>query len=194
MSQSSNPEIDHKHRMFILHYLATDDRILAYQRVYPDCTRESAESSSRRLLNRLEIKDLLSRVRDSLFTNEMMGAGEALDELSRIARTRITDVCSFDDEGSHVFPSDALLPKHVSAIQKIKTTRRWDPELNQTVVTQDVTLHNKVTALSKIMTFHGLDQGFDTLRRGLKNYGLALVRDPESETGWRLERHIIPNS
>lgn len=194
MPRASKLEVDHNHRLFALHYLETGDRVEAYKRVYPDCTESSAETISRRLLNRPEIRKMVNKVRDALFTEGMASAQQVLIETSHIAMARITDVCSFDESGVRIHPSDELEPEYAAAVKRIRNDERYSIDSGVTTKSQEVLMHDKVSALSRMLVFHGLDKGFDTHRRGLKNYGLALVEDETCESGWRVDKHVIPNS
>ncbi|MGB3612395.1 MAG: hypothetical protein WBA10_01285, partial [Elainellaceae cyanobacterium] len=92
-----------------------------------------------------------------------------------------TDVLSFSQDGVELKDSAELSADVTAAIASISQTPRG----------LRLKMHDKMAALSLLADFFGIRDDFNKARATLKRYGLAMVEDSSSETGWKLERHIF---
>ncbi|MEO0989249.1 MAG: terminase small subunit, partial [Cyanobacteria bacterium J06639_14] len=113
------------------------------------------------------------------------GYERTLRELGRLAFSNIADVVSFNAHSVTVKDSGELDDSVLAAIRKISFTERATDFGATTEVSVD--MHAKEKALAQLCKFHGIGIGFEAIRAALKVYGFALIQDPESELGWKLE-------
>ena len=165
---------------FLIDFNATD----AYLRAgYKGC-RASARASSARLLANVSIQSYLSELREQASDRTEVTLDRTLQEIARVAFSDITDVLNFDST-KVTFKDSGELPADVTAaIESVSHTFSDKGERRA------VKMHNKLAALGLLAKFFGIDSDFNSARATLKRYGLALLEDPGSELGWKLDRHV----
>ena len=116
-------------------------------------------------------------------------AERVLEELAYVAFGRITDVQSFEDAGSSIRSSESLPSAVAAAIAEVRVSESIADD-GAVRMSRSVKMHNKATALSLLARYFGIDSDFNRARQTMKAYGIALIEDDRTETGWRLAPHI----
>jgi phage terminase small subunit len=188
-----------KQELFCFEYLKDFNAGDAYIRAGYRATKNSARVNACKLLKDPKIRKYLDTQRKDLTDSIKFGLIETVTELTRIAQADITDALSFSDEGVVFKDSEALDESVTRAIESITFQESIivDSDGGEKVNRKKaLKMHSKITALGHLANYYGFNTDFNQARAALKRYGLALVEDPEAETGWRLEKHDLdsPNS
>lgn len=99
--------------------------------LYPDSGVGNSEAARRikEIVKSPQVQDWLAVMRNEIVSDAIMSRQEALERLSRIARTSIADIAKFtnDEEskqGIWAFKNSALIDKNrLAAVQELKNTR-----------------------------------------------------------------------
>lgn len=179
-----------KQQRFCEEYLSDFNATAAYLRAGYNCNVDTARSSAARLLTNASIQRYLAYLRDRVARRSEVTLERTVEELGRVAFSNITEALTFDGEGVSFRDSRQLPDSVTAAISSIGMTEN----MGESGVSrrQSLKMHNKVAALTLLADFFGIRDDFNKARATLKRYGLALLQDPESSTGWRLERYA-PN-
>jgi phage terminase small subunit len=187
---AANPKtgLTDKQERFCEEFLKSFNATEAYRTVYR-CSQKAAESGGSRSLRNGKVQRYLSVLRSRVSRKAEVSLERTIQELARVAYSDITELLSFDSEGV-TFRDSKTLPKDTTAaIESIssQTTVTRQGSQEETRVTLKAKLHNKMAALSQLMEFHGAKDEFNKARKALKRYGLLLLEDDDSESGWRVE-------
>ena len=181
-----------KHKRFCEEYLKDFNATAAYLRAGYTCSEESARRLASKLLTNVDIQGYLNTLRENASRKSEVTLERTLREISRVAFGNITDSLSFSSSGVVLKDSDELPKEITAAIASVSSTE------TETDVSRNINfslkMHNKMSALSLLAKFFGIDNDFDQARATLKRYGLALVPDSESETGWTIEPYVAAGS
>jgi phage terminase small subunit len=115
----------------------------------------SASVQASRMLRKPKIREYLS---DAFDLNEIT----IISEIIRIALSQLTDVVEFDGENIKVLPTKDWTERTKSAVKSIKVTRTTTARregkatVETTVTSTEVTMHDKLSALDKLMKKFGL--------------------------------------
>jgi phage terminase small subunit len=180
-------ELTEKQKRFCEEYLIDFNATAAYRRAGYKCSDKSANANAARLIANDSIQRHLSSIRNKTGNSTGVTLERTLQELAYVAYGRVTDVLSFSDSGMTVKNSDTLPDEVVAAIASVDMTESGG---EYPTIKKSVKLHNKVAALALLAKFFGIDSDFNQSRASLKRYGLALVEDSESDSGWRIDRHV----
>lgn len=182
-----------KQRRFCEEYLLDFNGSQAYRRAgYSPSSDRVAESSSSRLLRNVEVQAYLSELRDRASQSTQVTVEAVLQEISYVALARLTDVCSFDSDGVVLHDSATLPEAAKAAVQSVKSRVVYSEEGR--VVTHSAVMHNKMAALGYLCDFFGIRDDFNKARATLKRYGLLVIRDAESPTGWTIRNADIQDN
>ncbi len=137
--QALGRELPRKNVDVVLAVLSNEfsSNMAAYQSVYGNVTNDSAMVSCSRLLSDVKVRPFYEAVRDLYFTESTMSRAEAMDRLSTIARTSLSDIINFstlqvgvDEQGKPVFQSTwqfkdsaDIDPEQMQAIAELTATR-----------------------------------------------------------------------
>jgi phage terminase small subunit len=180
-------ELTEKQKKFCEEYLVDFNQGAAYLRAGYKCSDNSARTNASRMLTNDNIQAYLTSIRNKAGSSTAVTLERTLQELAYVAYGRVTDVLSFSDNGMSVKNSDTLPDEVVAAIASVDMTESGG---EYPTIKKSVKLHNKVAALALLAKFFGIDSDFNQARASLKRYGLALVEDSESDSGWRIDRHV----
>ena len=148
---------------------------------------KTARQSASENLKKPNIQARLSELRTATGRATAVTLERVVQELGHVAFSRFTDVARFDN-GSMTLKDSATLPDEVlAAIDSVSVTETVTD--GSATVKQSLKMHNKIAALKILGTFFGIDSDFNQARASLKKYGLALVEDPGSKLGWKLDEY-----
>ena len=188
-----NPEINltDKQRRFCEEYLKDFNGTAAILRTGYQCNRDAARVQASRLLTNANIQAYLQYLRKKIADASEVTLERTIQEIGRVAYSDINNALSFGPDGVKFKDSSELSPEVTAAISSVSSSEITKTFKGETTVTKTNTLrsHSKVKALTLLSNFYGLCSDFNQARATLKRYGLALVEDPESDLGWRLERY-----
>lgn len=114
----------------------------------------SASVQASRMLRKTKIRQYLS---DVFQLNEIT----VVSEIIRIALAQITDAVEFDGENIKVLPTKDWTERTKSSVKSIKVTkttttrREGEATIETTAITTELTMHDKLSALDKIMKKFG---------------------------------------
>jgi phage terminase small subunit len=177
-----------KQESFCHEFLKDFNATAAYQRAGYRASEATARKNASRLLTKGNVQAYLSELRSRVSRRAEVTLERTLQEMGRVAFSDITDMLSFDGAGV-TFKDSADLPADVTAaIESVssQTTVTKVGSQEETRVTMKAKLHNKVAALNFLADFFGIRDDFNKARATLKRYGLLLVEDSDSDTGWRV--------
>lgn len=104
-------------------------------------SKDSAGSIGSENLTKPEITDYINKLQAQAIERSNITIDRVLVELAKIAFSDITDIMSWDESGMKLLPSSMIGPYHSAAIESIKQSKYgWE-----------VKLHNKVSALEKLL-------------------------------------------
>ena len=105
----------------------------------------------------------------------MCKAADVIRELKAIGFTRFNQIASFSDDGLELRDSDELTAEENAAVRSVTyTTTETKYGTN---VKKSVQLHDKTRALEQLGNHLALFKDFDTLVRGLQQYGEVVWTD-----------------
>ena len=109
-----------------------------------------------------------------------------VQELAIIAYADVADIYRIiEEQGISGIPKEVL-----PAIAEIKQSEVVGVD-GSTKIHTSIKMHDKTQALNMLAQMFGLKTDFNLARASLKKYGIALLEDPDSATGWRLEPHAL---
>lgn len=144
-------------------------------------------AAASKLLRNHKIQAYLAGLRARTAAKAEVTLERTLQEISRVAFANITSALTFNDLGV-TFEDSANLPEEVTAAIESVTWAENETE-NGHSIRKSLKMHNKMSALGFLADYFGIRDDFNQARATLKRYGLALIEDVESESGWRLERY-----
>lgn len=109
-----------------------------------------------------------------------------VQELAIIAYADVADIYRIIEEQGVTGIPDELRP----AIAEMKQSEVVGPD-GSTKIDISIKMHDKNRALNMLAQMFGFGTDFNQARASLKKYGIALLEDSDSATGWRLEPHAI---
>jgi len=187
LTQNPKSGLPDKQQRFCEEYLKDFNATAAYLRAGYKCTPEAARRSASKLLTNSDIQAYLSKLRDRIARHSEVTLERTVEELGRVAFSNIEDALTFTADGVAFRDSEQLPESVTAAIASIAMTENiTEAGTNRR---QSLKMHNKVAALTLLADFFGIRDDFNKARATLKRYGLALLQDPESRLGWRLERY-----
>lgn len=166
-------------KAFCQEYLRTGNAACAYKQIY-GCSTKAAESGASRTLRIAKVQAYLAQLRRETSQAAAITLERTLEEIGAVAFANITDAMSWSQSGITLKDSEALPPEVSRAIASVEVAPTADGYRRK------LTMHPKMAALSLLASYFGITSDFNIARATLKKYGLAMIEDPSSETGWIL--------
>ena len=178
-----------KQRSFCLEFLKDFNATQAYKRAgYVANTDNVAASCAAKLLINPKIQAEIDRLRFERESANQVTIERTLQEIARVAFSDVTNSLSFDSQGVTFKNSDELPEDVTAAINSVQSneTTTEDGSVRRTFSLKQ---HDKLRALTLLADYFGIRDDFNKARATLKRYGLAIVRDDDTDLGWRLEAY-----
>ena len=176
-----------KQRRFCEEYMLDFNATAAYLRAGYKANAEAARRNASRLLTNSNVQACLEELRSESRRDAKITLEQTMQEIGRVAFGNITDALSFSPNGV-VFQDSNQLDRSVTAA--IASVAMTETEAESGVYRrQALKMHNKIAALALLADYFGVRDDFNKARATFKRYGLAILPDSESPTGWRLERY-----
>ncbi|MEM9263979.1 MAG: terminase small subunit [Cyanobacteria bacterium P01_F01_bin.13] len=155
---------------------------------------KSPDVSSAELLRKPNILNYLNTRLNKAEEIAQVSLAAVVREAGRLAFSDITEAMSFDKNGV-TFKDSKTLPKRVTAsIRSVSSTRTItrDKHGGETeIVNMKMEFHGKSQAIAFLGKFFGVGQDFNQARAALLKYGIAMIADSSTPTGFRLELHDV---
>lgn len=153
-----------KQEAFCLAYLETGNASEAYRRAYSaeKMKPESIAVAASRMLSNAKVALRLSGLRERSETAAVMGRQEALERLSMMARTSLSDLVEF---GSHELGEDENGNPIIQSAWKIKDSVLQDPKqlaiISELAASKDeikIKTHSPLQAIQQLAKMQGWDR------------------------------------
>ena len=185
----SSKKLTLKQESFCIEYLEDQNGAEAYLRAGYKCTRESASAAAALLLRNPEIQARIYKLREEIAEASIAPLAEVVTQLSNIVRADISNTANYSDNGMTA-KSFKDLPKEVrSSVGSISFSENISED-GSVSAKKVIKLHSKTAAAALLFKFHGVDNDWNKIRAGLRQYGIEMVADESSKTGWRLEPSV----
>ena len=179
--------ITDKQRRFCEEYMLDFNATAAYLRAGYKANAEAARRNASRLLTNSNVQACLEELRSESQRDAKITLEQTMQEIGRVAFGNITDALSFSPNGVVFQDSNQLDDSVTAAIASVAMT---ETETESGVYRrQALKMHNKIAALALLADYFGVRDDFNKARATFKRYGLAILPDSDSSTGWRLERY-----
>ena len=176
-----------KQRRFCEEYMLDFNATAAYLRAGYKANAEAARRNASRLLTNSNVQACLEELRSESQRDAKITLEQTMQEIGRVAFGNITDALSFSPNGVVFQDSNQLDDSVTAAIASVAMT---ETETESGVYRrQALKMHNKIAALALLADYFGVRDDFNKARATFKRYGLAILPDSDSPTGWRLERY-----
>ena len=176
-----------KQRRFCEEYMLDFNATAAYSRAGYKANAEAARRNASRLLTNSNVQACLEELRSESRRDAKITLEQTMQEIGRVAFGNITDALSFSPNGV-IFQDSNQLDRSVTAA--IASVAMTETETESGVYRrQALKMHNKIAALALLADYFGVRDDFNKARATFKRYGLAILPDSDSPTGWRLERY-----
>jgi len=144
-----------KQRKFILEYLKDYNGHQAAVRA--GYSKATALSQASQMLSKLKITTAIREVSEIIESKDIADVEEIREFLTGIMRGRITDICSFTENGL-VFnkSSNEMSPAATKLIKKIKVTEKTSQTDNILETKTEIELHDPVRASELLGKSHGM--------------------------------------
>lgn len=149
-------ELSEREMRFVFEYLEDQNATRAYEAAgYPFTTYASSAVKAHRLLNKVKIKDALSRERERQLKRLHITKGRLLKELAKVAYANIEDVVKWDNSGVHYSSSEDLPREITAAVAEVQETTTNSGH------TVKFKMHDKVKACIALLEKFGVEDEED---------------------------------
>lgn len=163
-----------KHKRFCLEYLKDLNATAAYIRAgYKEGA--AARTNAARLMANDNIQAEIARLQQERSHRTQVTVDRVLQELSYLAYSKITDVCSFDAKSFKVKDSSLLADWEVATIQEVG--RIVTPKGSRNYVKQ----HSRDQALKLLAQHLGMTNDFEHALAIFRRYGLVLHKNESGD-------------
>lgn len=153
-------------KRFCEEYIKDCNATRAYAAVYKNAKGEdSARTAASRLLTNENVQRYIEKLQRKHSKKLNIEARDILSELKHIGLSRIDNVLDFDDSGVSIKSSKKLPKEVLSSIQSVTVLE------TENSLKKEVKLYDKISALKQLGESLGLFKDFDTLIRGIEQYG-----------------------
>ena len=178
-----------KQKKFCQEFLKDFNGAAAYGRTY---NSKGTDASAARLLAKPSVQQYLNLILNQAEEVAQVSLAAVVREAGRLAFSDITEAMEFDEQGV-TFRNSSSLPKRVTAsIRSVSSTRTITRSRNGDdveTVNMKMEFHGKSQAINFLGKFFGVSQDLNQIRAGLLKYGIAMIPDSSTATGFRLEPH-----
>ena len=178
-----------KQKKFCQEFLKDFNGAAAYGRTY---NSKGTDASAARLLAKPSVQHYLNLILNQAEEVAQVSLAAVVREAGRLAFSDITEAMEFDEQGV-TFKNSSVLPKRVTAsIRSVSSTRtitRTRSGDDVETVNMKMEFHGKSQAINFLGKFFGVSQDLNQIRAGLLKYGIAMIPDSSTATGFRLEPH-----
>ncbi|MEM9116871.1 MAG: terminase small subunit [Cyanobacteria bacterium P01_F01_bin.56] len=189
MAKNPKTGLTDKQEQFCREYLKDFNATAAYIRAGYSAKGESARRAASRLLTNVDVQVRLAEKITQSEQESDISLARTVREVGRIAFSDITHALKFDSDGVQFKPSKDLSKRTTASISKVSSTktivRIKDTETE--TINMSLQLHSKTFALDWLGKYFAIAQDLNSARAALLKYGVALIADDSTETGWRLE-------
>lgn len=167
-----------RQRRFTEAYSTSLNATASYQEVFGGGTKTAAVEGCK-LLKNPNIQKYLAEIRDRASKESLVSLERVLEEVGYIAFSNIAETIEFSPDGVVLASSQDLDQRITRAISSVSVS---DAKIS-------LKQHDKMRALTLLADYFGIRDDFNKARATLARYGLAVVPDEASETGWAIERY-----
>lgn len=139
---------------------------------------QAVRLKAKEIYHRPRVQSRISQIREERSNFYEASIERVLQELAAIAFSDLRDYGFWKNDAFTLFDSEDIPDELAGVISAIKRVGKLGIELK---------LWPKTEALKILAKYHGMDNDFNTARRVLRSYGIAMVEDPSTELGWRIE-------
>lgn len=191
--QRNSDGLTAKQQKFCEEFLKDFNASAAYRRA--KYKSKSPQVDAAKLLGNVGVQVYLTKKITMAEQVSNVSLAAVIRESGRLAFSDITEALDFTHDDGVIFKDSKTLPKRVtSCIRSVSSTRtiqRHRDGSETETVNMKMEFHGKAQALSFLGKFFGVGQDLNQARAALLKYGIAMVVDEDSPTGFRLEPHDV---
>lgn len=162
---SKKKQLTANQKRFCEEYVKDNNGTRSYLAVYSTKNADTAGASAAKTLQIPAVKEYLKKLQAKHTKKLRIEAEDILRELKHVGMARIDNVLDFDDSGVTIKNSKQLSKETLASVQSVSFTET-DKSLKK-----EVKLYDKISALKQLGESLGLFKDFDTLVRGVEQYG-----------------------
>ncbi len=183
MSSSAADKLTPQQRLFCQEYIVDSNAYKAYLAAgYKAKSRSIADSSASKLLRLPKIQAYIAELLENKRKASEVTAERIVKELAAIAFHRSKKTTTIKDGIATVIDSDDWDDESSAAVQEIsgEATQIMGDDSSLVAKRLKVKTYDKVRALELLSKINGLTSDLPMAIATLKNYGIVLKRDPET--------------